>query len=91
MRSAYDALDAVVAAVLADATADAIKTVLGQMQRYASEGMTEEEYFTKNYEAASRNPYIYGYMQFRQFIKIYEDKSLPDFDTYIKTYLKKKQ
>ncbi|HKX56740.1 MAG TPA: pitrilysin family protein, partial [Xanthomonadales bacterium] len=27
-----------------EATADAIKTVLGQMQRYASEGMTEEEY-----------------------------------------------
>jgi zinc protease len=27
-----------------EATADAIKAVLGQMQRYASEGMTEEEY-----------------------------------------------
>ena len=67
------------------------KKIAAELRNPVPEGMTEEEYFTKNYEAASRNPYIYGYMQFRQFIKIYEDKSLPDFDTYIKTYLKKKQ
>jgi hypothetical protein len=51
--------------------------------------MSEEEYFTKNYEQASQNPYIYGYMQFRQFMQIYEDKSLPDFDVFIKNYLSK--
>ena len=47
-------------------------------------GSTIEEYFSKNYEEASANPYVYGYMQFKQFIEIYEDKNLPDFDTFIK-------
>ncbi len=51
--------------------------------------MSEEDYFTKNYEEASQNPYTYGYMQFKQFIQIYEDKNLPDFDTFIKKYLNK--
>ena len=49
--------------------------------------MSEEVYFTKNYEEASQNPYTYGYMQFKQFIQIYEDKTLPDFDIFIKKYL----
>ncbi len=53
------------------------------------EGMTIEEYFSKNYEQATQNPYVYGYMQFKQFILIYEDKSLPDFDTFIQQNAKK--
>jgi len=48
-----------------------------------------EEYFTANYEKASANPYEYGYMQFKQFISIYEDKNLPSFDVFIKKYFKK--
>jgi hypothetical protein len=51
--------------------------------------MSEEEYFTKNYEEASSNPYTYGYMQFKQFIQIYEDKNLPEFDSFIKKYISK--
>ncbi|TAE13845.1 MAG: hypothetical protein EAY72_07880 [Bacteroidetes bacterium] len=47
---------------------------------------TEEAFFTANYEKASQDPYVYGYMQFRQFIKVYEDKNLPDFDTFVKAY-----
>jgi hypothetical protein len=53
------------------------------------EGQTVEEYFTKNYEQAAKDPFVYGYMQFAQFIKVYEDKTLPDFDTYITNYFKK--
>jgi hypothetical protein len=45
---------------------------------------TIEVYFNKNYDEASANPYVYGYMQFKQFIEIYEKKQLPDFDTFIK-------
>jgi hypothetical protein len=45
---------------------------------------TIEEYFRINYEKASQDPYVYGYMQFKQFIQIYEDRSLPDFDSFIK-------
>ncbi len=48
-----------------------------------------EEYFTANYEKASQNPYEYGYMQFKQFISIYEDKNLPNFDIFIKNYFDK--
>lgn len=53
--------------------------------------ISEEEYFTKNYAKATQNPYVYGYMQFKQFIQIYEDKSLPDFDTFVKKYLEEKK
>lgn len=52
------------------------------------DGMTTEEFFTTNYGEATQNPYTYGYMQFRQFVDIYENKSLPDFNTYIKEFLK---
>lgn len=67
------------------------KKIAAKLPNPVPEDMTEEAFFTKNYQAASQNPYVYGYMQFRQFIKIYEDKSLPDFDTFIKTYLKQTQ
>lgn len=50
-------------------------------------GMTIEEFFLKNYEKASQDPYTYGYMQFKQFIQIYEDKNLPRFDSFIESYL----
>lgn len=31
----------------------------------------------------------YGYMQFKQFMLIYEDKNLPDFDTFVTNYIRK--
>lgn len=65
------------------------KKIWSKLPNPVPANMTEEAYFTKNYEKASSNPYIYGYMQFKQFIKIYEDKNLPDFDTFIKKYLSK--
>lgn len=54
------------------------------------DGVTIEEYFLKNYNEATQNPYTYGYMQFKQFILISEDKNLPDFNTFIKQYLNKR-
>jgi hypothetical protein len=50
-----------------------------------------EDYFTHNYNEASKNPYSYGYMQFKQFVEVYEDEALVDFDTFMKNYLYKKQ
>jgi hypothetical protein len=64
---------------------EAAKTMWAKLPNPVPEGSTIEEYFSKNYEEASANPYVYGYMQFKQFIEIYEDKNLPDFDTFIKT------
>jgi hypothetical protein len=51
-------------------------------------GENKEDYFTKNYEAAASNPFVYAYMQFGQFIAIYEDKNLPEFDVFMKTTFK---
>lgn len=64
---------------------EAAKKMWAKLPNPVPEGSTIEEYFSKNYEEASANPYVYGYMQFKQFIEIYEDKNLPDFDTFIKT------
>jgi len=65
------------------------KKVFSKLPNPVPSDMTEEEYFTKNYEQATRNPYVYGYMQFKQFIKIYEDKNLQEFDVFINNYLNK--
>lgn len=63
---------------------EAAKKMWAKLPNPVPEGSNIEEYFSKNYEEASANPYVYGYMQFKQFIEIYEDKKLPDFDTFIK-------
>lgn len=46
----------------------------------------QEKYIAAHYNELSADPYSYGYIQFSQFVKIYEDKSLPDFTTFIKNY-----
>jgi hypothetical protein len=63
---------------------EAAKKMWAKLPNPLPAGTTIEAYFSKNYEEASANPYIYGYMQFKQFIEIYEDQNLPDFDTFIK-------
>ncbi|NVJ47569.1 MAG: hypothetical protein HWE07_10590 [Cytophagia bacterium] len=50
-------------------------------------GMTVEEYFDKNYNTVSNNPYIYGFMQFHQFIQTHDDPKLPRFDELITAYM----
>ncbi|MEK8180732.1 hypothetical protein WMW71_10315 [Flavobacterium buctense] len=65
------------------------KSMYAKLPNPVPEGQTAEEYFTKNYEQAAGDPFVYGYMQFAQFIKVYEDQSLPDFDIYITNYFKK--
>ncbi len=65
---------------------DYAKKMWAKLPNPVPEGMTIEDYFGKNYEQATQDPYVYGYMQFKQFILIYEDQSLPDFDTFIKQH-----
>jgi hypothetical protein len=65
---------------------DAAKTMFAKLPNPVPAGMTIEAYFGKNYEEASQNPYVYGYMQFKQFIQIYEDKQLPDFNGFMQKY-----
>lgn len=64
------------------------KKILAKTPNPAPEGQTAEDFFTENYYAIleSGNPYTYGYMQFNQFVEIYEDQSLVDFDDFIGNY-----
>ncbi|MBA2746333.1 MAG: hypothetical protein H0U44_08925 [Flavisolibacter sp.] len=66
------------------------KKIMMQLKNPVPSGQTAEQYFTENYGEAGKNPFVYGYMQFGQFIKIYEDKSLTNFDTKIKELSKQK-
>lgn len=65
------------------------KIMFEKLPNPVPEGVSKEEYFTKNYEQATQNPFVYAYMQFGQFIEIYEDTSLPDFDTFMKLKFQK--
>ena len=69
---------------------DYAKKIIPKMQNPTPTGQSTEQYYSDNYREATENPYYYGYMQFTQFVKIYEDKNLPNFDTFIKNYLDKK-
>lgn len=63
------------------------KAIWAKLPNPVPDGITIEAFYKENYVKASQNPVVYGYMQFRQFIQIYEDKTLPDFDTFIKKYI----
>jgi len=64
------------------------KKMVNKLPNPVPEGVSIEHYFTENYGTATQDPYIYGYMQFKQFVEIYETKTLPDFNTFIETFLK---
>lgn len=68
---------------------EAAKDIMAKTPNPVPDGQVAENFFTENYSdiIQNGNPSVYGYMQFGQFIKIYEDNSLPDFDTYVKHYL----
>ena len=66
---------------------DFAQNIMGILPNPVPKGMTVEEYFNKNYDQVSSNPFIYGFLQFGQFIKVYNDKSLGDFDTLIRSYM----
>lgn len=65
------------------------KEILKKLPNPVPAGQTNEQYFGENYRVATQDPNVYGFLQFSQFVKIYEDKSLPDFDVYVSDYLKK--
>jgi len=65
------------------------KEIWNKLPNPVPAGISIEDYFRDNYQKAASDPYVYGYMQFKQFIQIYEDHNLPDFDTYVKNYIKK--
>lgn len=60
------------------------KKMFAQLKNPVPEGKTTESYFTENYIMATQDPFVYAYMQFGQFIEIYEDSQLPEFDSFMK-------
>ncbi len=64
------------------------KKILTALKNPVPEKENFKEYITKHYEELSSDPYKYGYIQFSQFVEIYENKKLPDFDTFVKNYTK---
>ena len=64
------------------------KKMFAKLPNPVPAGTTKEDYFTYNYEQATQNPFVYAYMQFGQFITIYEDQTLPSFDTFMENNFK---
>ena len=63
--------------------------MLAKLPNPLPQNQTMDQYYTVNYEEAIQNPYNYGFLQFSQFVEIYEDKNLTDFDTFVRSYLNK--
>jgi len=65
------------------------KKVLAKLKNPIPYHVDAKDYITADYNELLQDPYRYGYIQFSQIVEILENKSLPDFDTYIKKYVKK--
>jgi|SRR6218665_549028 len=65
------------------------KKVLSKLKNPVPENADARKYVTEHYNELLQDPYKYGYIQFSQIVKVMEDKSLPDFDAYVKKYFVK--
>lgn len=63
------------------------KQVLQNLPNPIPKGEDPKTYFTKHYEVFAQDPNKYGYIMFYQIVTAFEDKSLPNFDTYVKGIL----
>lgn len=63
------------------------KNVLSKLKNPIPQGEDEKRYLTANYDEMSQDPYKYGYIMFKQIVDIFEDKSIGDFDTYVRNRL----
>ena len=70
-----------------------LKKIMKTYPNPVPKGESVEKYFTENYMKILNDEenfaMIYGFMQFSQFIQIYEDKSLPSFDDFLIKNIKK--
>ena len=63
------------------------KKIIKQLPDPVPQGEDPIKYFNEHYAELGADPYKYGYFQFAQFVKIYEDKSLTSFDDFIRDFL----
>lgn len=62
------------------------RRILGHLQNPVPAGVDAKQYITEHYMELAADPYKYGYIQFSQFVEIYENRQLPDFTAFIKNY-----
>lgn len=63
------------------------KKMVAQLKDPVPAGKDPISYFNDHYSELGADPYKYGYFQFTQFVKIYEDSSLVKFDRFIREFL----
>lgn len=63
------------------------KKMVRQLADPVPSGEDPVKFFNEHYQELGADPYKYGYFQFSQFVQIYENKSLNDFDTFIREFL----
>lgn len=65
------------------------KQALSKIKNPIPQNEDIKKYFTEHYQEFGQDPYKYGFVQFSQYVKVYEDKTLTDFDTFIKGFINK--
>lgn len=65
-----------------------VKKATARLKDPVPAGTSKEQYFTEQFYQAAQDPFVYASMQFFQFIEIYQNQDLHDFDTFLKEYLK---
>lgn len=55
------------------------RTALAHTPVPDTEGLGTEAFLTRYYERATQDPFLYGYVQFGQFVELYDDPALPGF------------
>lgn len=63
------------------------KKMVGNLENPYPPNVDQKKYFTENYAAFIEDLPKYIYVQFDQLVEVFEDKTLPDFDTYIRQLL----
>jgi hypothetical protein len=62
------------------------KKMLQTLKDPVPQGEDYKQYMTKHYQELSSDPYKYGYIQFKQFVEVYESKAFSNFDAFVKNY-----
>jgi hypothetical protein len=65
------------------------KQMVRQLPNPVPQGVDPIKYFNEHYQELGADPYKYGYYQFAQFVEIYENKTLQNFDEFIRKFLAK--
>ncbi len=63
------------------------RLMMRQLPDPVPEGEDQIKYFNDHYQELGADPYKYGYYQFAQFVKIYEDEKLETFDVFVSRFL----